>query len=115
VTKFATVADLYTMPMMIVMNKGVWESLPDDIKALIEGTTGLKMSSAAGKAFDDAEKPFREMTLNKGVQEIIMEPVELDKMKNSTVHLREEWAEEMEAKGLPGKSILKTVLELIEK
>jgi TRAP-type transport system periplasmic protein len=115
VTKFATVADLYTMPMMIVMNKGVWESLPDDIKALIEGTTGLKMSSAAGKAFDDAEKPFREMTLNKGVQEIIMEPVELEKMKNSTVHLREEWAEEMEARGLPGKSILKTVLELIEK
>ena len=114
VTKFTTVADLYTMPMMIVINKDVWEGLPGDVKTLLESTTGLKMSKAAGKAFDDAEKPFREMTIAKGTKEIILDPAELAKMKESTFSLREEWAAEMEAKGLPGKAILKTALEFIE-
>ena len=114
VTKFTTVADLYTMPMMFVINKGVWEGLPEDVKALIEGSTGLKMSMAAGKAFDDAEKPFREMTIAKGTEEIILDPAEFAKMKESTFPLREEWAAEMEAKGLPGKAILKTALGFIE-
>lgn len=114
VTKFTTVADLYTMPMMIVINKGVWEGLPDDVKTLLESTTGLNMSKAAGKAFDDAEKPFREMTIAKGTKEIILDPAELAKMRESTFPLREEWATEMEAKGLPGKAILKTALEFIE-
>lgn len=114
VTKFSTVADLYTMPMMIVINKDVWNGLPDDVKTLLESTTGLEMSKAAGKAFDDAEKPFREMTIAKGTEEIILDPAEYAKMKESTFPLREEWAAEMEAKGLPGKAILKTALSFIE-
>ena len=39
--------------MMIVMNKDKWDSLPADIQDLIEGTTGLEMSKAAGAAFDE--------------------------------------------------------------
>ncbi len=113
VTKYATVADLYTMPMMFVMNRASWDRLPDDVKALFERTTGLEMSKAAGKAFDDAEVPFREMTINKGVEEIILDPAELAKMKEITLPLREEWAAEMEAKGLPGKSVLETALGFI--
>lgn len=115
VVKYTTVADLYTMPMMIVMNRDRWESLPDDVKQLIESTTGLQMSSNAGKAFDDAEKPFRERALAKGIQEIILEPSELAKMKASTLPLRAQWVKDMEAKGYPGQKILETVLGFIEK
>ncbi len=113
-TKYATVGNLYTMPMMIVMNKKKWDSLPADVKTLFEDTTGLKMSMAAGKAFDDMETPFREMALKKGIEEIILEPSEYQKMVDSTLPLREEWSAEMEAKGLPGKSVLKTALKYIE-
>lgn len=113
-TKYATIGNLYTMPMMIVMNKKKWDSLPDDVKALIEDSTGLKMSMAAGKAFDDMEKPFREMALKKGIEEIILDPAEYQKMVDSTLSLRDEWTAEMEAKGLPGKEILKTALKYIQ-
>ncbi|MFH1152939.1 MAG: TRAP transporter substrate-binding protein [Pseudomonadota bacterium] len=112
-TKYATIGNLYTMPMMIVMNKKSWDNLPEDVKKLIDDTTGLKMSMAAGKAFDDMEKPFREMALKKGIKEINLDPAEYQKMVDSTLPLREEWATEMEAKGLPGKEILKTALEFI--
>ena len=113
-TKYATIGNLYTMPMMIVMNKKSWDKLPEEIKTLIDNTTGLKMSMAAGKAFDDMEKPFRGMALKKGIEEIYLDPAEYQKMKDSTLPLREEWAKEMEAKGLPGNQILKTALGFIE-
>ncbi|SHO44082.1 TRAP transporter substrate-binding protein [Desulfopila aestuarii] len=110
VTKFTTLADLYTMPMMIVMNKKTWDSLPKNVQELIDNTTGLKMSAAAGKAFDDAEKPFREISMKKGIEEIALDPSELAKMQDITMPLRDEWAMEMEEKGLPGKEVLKTAL-----
>ena len=113
-TKYATIGNLYTMPMVIAMNKKSWDKLPEDVKALIDNTTGLKMSMAAGKAFDDMEVPFREMALKKGIKEINLAPAEYQKMVDSTLPLRAEWASEMEAKGLPGNEILKTALEFIQ-
>ncbi len=110
VVKYSTIAGLYTMPMVIAMNKDSWDKLPQKMKDLIDSTTGLKMSSAAGKAFDDAEKPFRGITLKKGIEEIILDPAELAKMKESTMPFREEWVKEMEEKGLPGRQILDTAL-----
>ncbi len=106
--KYSTIGNLYTMPMMIVMNKKKWNKLPEDVKALIEKTTGLGMSMAAGKAFDDMETPFRGICLKKGMEETVLDPAEYQKMKDSTLPLRDEWVKEMEAKGLPGKAIFKT-------
>jgi TRAP-type C4-dicarboxylate transport system substrate-binding protein len=113
VTHYATVADLYTMPMMIVMNKDKWDALPDNIKDLFEKTTGLKMSMEAGAAFDAMEKPFRQKSLEKGIEEIVLEPSEFEKLKASTLPLQQQWVEEMTAKGYNGQQILDTVLELI--
>jgi len=111
--KYATIGNLYTMPMMIVMNKKKWNKLPEDVKTLIENNTGLKMSMAAGKAFDDMEIPFRGICLKKGMEEILLDPSEYQKMKDSTLPLRKEWVKDMEAKGLPGKAIFKTALGFI--
>lgn len=114
ITRFSTVANLYTMPMMIVMNKDRWDSLPDDVKALIDSTTGLKMSVDAGAAFDKMEVPFRKLTLEKGTEEIILEPSELAKLKESTLPLRGQWVKDMEARGYPAQQILDTALEYIK-
>lgn len=111
VVKYSTLADLYTMPMMIVMNKDTWNKLPKDVQDLIDSTTGLAMSSLAGKTFDDAETPFRAINMDKGIEEIILDPAELEKMKHITMPLRNDWVAEMEGKGLPGKKILETALE----
>jgi hypothetical protein len=73
------------------------------------------MSSAIGKAFDAAEIPFKDRALKKGVKEIVLEPSELAKMKESTLPLRAEWVKDMEAKGFPAQQILDTALGFIEK
>ena len=114
VCKYATVTEIYTMPMMIVMNKKKWDSLPADVKELIESTTGLKMSMEAGAAFDRMEKPFREKSLKMGMEEINLAPAELVKLKETTMPLRAQWVKEYTAKGYPAQQILDTALEYIK-
>jgi len=113
VTKYSTLAYLYTMPMMIVMNKDRWNSLPDDVKELIDSTTGLAMSMNSGKAFDNVEKPFRERALKKGIKEITLPETELAKMKSSTMSLRDKWVKDMAAKGYPAQQVFDTALNLL--
>jgi TRAP-type C4-dicarboxylate transport system substrate-binding protein len=113
VVKYTTVAELYTMPMMIVMNLAKWNSLPADVKELIESTTGLKMSMASGAAFDHMEKPFREKSLKMGDEEIILDPAELAKLKESVKPLRAAWVKEYTAKGYPAQQILDTAVKYI--
>ncbi len=115
VAKYATMADIITWPMMIVMNKDRWESLPQDVKELIDSTTGLSMSSSAGRDFDVADGPFRARAIKKGTQEITLSPADLKKMKDSTLPLRDEWVKNMEAKGYPAQQILNTALGFIKK
>jgi len=110
VAKYATLANLYTMPMMIVMNKDTWNKLPKDVQDLIDSTTGLQMSSDAGLAFDEVEKPFRKMALDRGMKEYTFSDAEYKKLKDSTMPLRDEWVTEMSQKGYPAKEVLDTVL-----
>ncbi|THB75945.1 MAG: hypothetical protein D3926_19085 [Desulfobacteraceae bacterium] len=113
VCKYGTVADLYTMPMMIVINKDKWESLPADVQDLIEQNSGLELSMAAGAAFDSMEKPFRKKSLEIGMKEILLAPAEKTKMEKSTMPLREKWVQTYTAKGYPAQQIMETALEYI--
>jgi len=113
VTKYTTLAYLYTMPMVICMNLNKWNAMPDDIKELISSTTGLKMSMACGKVFDNAEVPFRNKSLKMGREEITLPPAEMEKMKESVKPLRAEWVKEWTAKGYPAQRILDEALNLL--
>jgi TRAP-type C4-dicarboxylate transport system substrate-binding protein len=113
VCKYGTVADLYTMPMMIVMNKDKWESLPADLKELIDSTSGLELSKKAGAAFDGMEIPFRKLSLKNGMKEIILSPEEKEKLRKSTMPLRDSWVKEYTEKGYPAQEILDAALKYI--
>ncbi|MEJ2039908.1 MAG: TRAP transporter substrate-binding protein [Desulfosarcinaceae bacterium] len=113
VCKYATDAELYTMPMVIAMNLAKWNSLPDDVKEMIDSTTGLKMSKEAGAAFDKMEIPFKAKSLKMGMEEIVLPPAEMKKLRESTMPLREAWVKEYTAKGYPAQKILDTAVKLI--
>ena len=111
--KYGTEADFYTMTMMVVMNKKKWNSLPDDVKKVIDETTGLAMSSKAGEVYD-ASRPFmKKMCLKKGMQALQLSSADKQKLKDLVSPLRNEWIKEMEAKGLPGKAVLDAALQFL--
>ncbi len=112
--RYSLEIDFYTMTMMVVMNKRKWDSLPEDVKKIIDDTTGLKMSVAAGKAYDETDQPFKQQAVSKGVKVFKPTQEEITKLKNLTKPLRKEWIQKCASKGLDAHSVLKTSLQLLE-
>ncbi len=113
-TKYATLADFYTMTMAVLMNKRKWDSLPDDVKMIMTEHSGLAMSLACGKAYDDTDEPFKKRALSKGIQVIELPPAEKKKLEDLTIPLRNEWIRDMESRGLPGRAVLEAALQFLE-
>ncbi len=111
--KYSTETDFYTMTMMIVMNKRKYDSLPPDIKQVIDQTTGLVLSREAGRVYDGLIPVMKERCLEKGMQAIQLSPEDTERLKALTIPLREEWVKEIEQKRLPGKAVLDSAIKLI--
>ena len=113
VVDYATICDLYTMNFAIVMNKKRWESLPADVKKIFGENIGLVMSRKAGVVYDKTEAALKKKVLQHGVKVVNLPPADLDKWKIEGKKIREAWAKEMEAKGLPGNAVLKEAQSLL--
>jgi TRAP-type C4-dicarboxylate transport system substrate-binding protein len=113
ILKYGTETDFYTITMMVVMNQRKWNSLPDNIKKIIDDTTGMAMSKEAGRVYDVTNEPMKNLCLKKGMKAIKLDPTEKKKLEELTIPLRNEWNEEMNAKGLPGKAVLDAALQYI--
>ena len=111
--KYSTETDFYTMTMMVVMNKRKYDSLPDDIKKVIDQTTGIVMSSEAGRVYDTTRPVHKEKCLEKGMEVIQLPPGDIKKLEELTMPLRREWIDEMDQKGLPGNAVLNAAIEFI--
>jgi TRAP-type C4-dicarboxylate transport system substrate-binding protein len=111
--KYSTETDFYTMSMMVVMNKRKYDSLPDDIKKVIDETTGIVMSREAGRVYDTMRPIYKERCLEKGMQTIQLSPEDTKKLEALTMPLREEWVKEMDERGLSGKAVLESAIEFI--
>jgi TRAP-type C4-dicarboxylate transport system substrate-binding protein len=111
--KYSTETDFYTMTMMVVMNKRRYDSLPKDIKKVIDQTTGIVMSREAGRVYDSMRPVMKERCIKKGMQTIQLPPEDTKKLESLTMPLRQEWVEEMNKKRLPGKAVLDAAIKFI--
>jgi TRAP-type C4-dicarboxylate transport system substrate-binding protein len=113
VVDYGAICDLYTMTFPIVMNLAKWNSLPADVKKIMEDNIGLEMSRKAGIVYDKTEASMKEKVLQYGVKVNNLAPEDLAKMKAEGKKIGASWANEMEAKGLPANALLKDVQDLL--
>ncbi len=57
---------LSTSVMALVMNQGTYDGLPDDLKKVIDDTSGATLAEIAGEAFDAAEDVERQKAVDAG-------------------------------------------------
>ncbi len=57
---------LYTLTFVLAMNKGVYDALDDDLKAVIDDNSGLEFSIFAGGVQADADGPARQVAVDNG-------------------------------------------------
>lgn len=106
---------LYVLTFVLAMNKAKYESLPDDLKAVIDENSGLEFSVFAGGTQADADGPAREIALDLGNNIITIPADQTEEWRKRAQPVYDAWLEEMAAKGKDGQALLDQARMLIEK
>jgi TRAP-type C4-dicarboxylate transport system substrate-binding protein len=85
------------------MNPEKYNSLPDDLKALIDRTTGVKVAEEFGEAWYKAEVDGREFLLSKGQQIIKLPDADVERIKKGIAPLTESAIAALEKEGKPAR------------
>lgn len=120
VTRFASETDaaypaLYTSVFMIAMNKARYESLPADLKKVIDANSGAALSAWGGRIYDEAREPGRRAVTVQGNAINTIPAAELERWRQATARIDDEWVAEVGKKGHDGKRLLEAAKSLIAK
>jgi len=104
-----------TSTFIIAMNKARYESLPDDLKKVIDDNSGAHISEWLAKVWTAAEAPGEKLSRETG--EIIAMPEdEVAKLRAKIEQpVIDRWIAEMNAKGVDGKALVDEARALIAK
>lgn len=114
-TEFGGETALYTAAFVLAMNKAKYDSLPDDLKAVIDANSGLEFSGNAGKVMQGLDAPARELAVAAGNAMNIIDGEELDRWKETASAVEARWIAEMEEKGINGADLIERARALIAK
>lgn len=95
-------AALYTLTFVLAMNKDKYESLPDDLKAVVDANSGLEFSIFAGGTQADADGPARELAVDNGNN--IVTVSDTSAWQEAVQPIYAEWVADLDSKGIDGQA-----------
>ena len=119
-TKFAseTAKDqpaLYTTVFVVPMNKAKYESLPADLKAVIDKNSGREFSAFLGSTQEGNDAPGRKIfAATPGYTITQIAPTELDRWKKATAQLDDAWMADIDKRGFNGKAMFADAQALVK-
>ena len=114
-TEFSGDHALYTAAFVLAMNQAKYDSLPDDLRKILDDNTGADFSALAGKtqqAFDAPGRAIAEATAN---EIVVLDEAEVARWRDVAEKVRDDWFEEMDGKGIDGEALYAKAQELIAK
>jgi TRAP-type transport system periplasmic protein len=120
VSKFHTEVEgsrpsIFTGGFVFAMNEAKYNSLPTDLKKVIDSNSGAQLSRTIGKYWDEATAVGRKAAQERGNTFVQLNAAETDKWIAATNSLYEEWVADMDKRGLPGKQMLQDARDLVKK
>ena len=119
-TKFASETDpkfpaLYTTVFAVPMNKAKYDSLPADLKAVIDKNSGREFSAKLASQQAGNDVPGRRVFASTAGYTINTIPAaELERWQKATANQDDEWAAEIDKRGMNGKAMLADARALIK-
>lgn len=104
----------YTTAMFVVMNKDKWNSLPQDIRDIMDGIS-REWVDIHGKVWDSSDDEGREFTLERGNEILSLTDEESKRWVAAVQPVIDEYISGAEEKNLPGKQAVEEVQRLIGK
>jgi TRAP-type C4-dicarboxylate transport system substrate-binding protein len=112
-TEFGGDHALYTTTFVLAMNKAKYDSLPDDLKAILDENSGAEFSAFAGRTQQEYDAPGRKLAEGNNIIELSAE--ESAKWQEAAQPVIDNWVAEMDGKGIEGQALLDEARGLIEK
>ncbi len=114
-TEFGGDHALYTAAFIFAMNKAKYDSLPDDLKKVIDDNSGAETGGWAGRVMQEQDAPAKKVAVDRGNKIVLIEGDELQRWKDAAKPVIAAWVAEMDAKGRPGQAMVDDARALIEK
>ncbi len=105
----------YTSVFLFAMNKAKYDSLPADLKKVIDDNSGMNIAKEVGAAFDQADLAGQELGRKHGNVFYTLPPAERERWEKTTQPVVADWVKKMDKKGLNGQEMLDYANNLIDK
>ena len=99
---------------LLAMNPAKYASLPGDLKRVIDANSGADASAWAGRIWDDARVPSREMAVAQKNSFYEIPQPELEKWKQAAAGVTKDWIKAVNSKGHDGNALLEEARRLMQ-
>jgi len=117
VSRYHTEVGMYTTAFALFMNKPKYDSLPAEIRAVLDETTSPRSGywRHVGELWDRVEVVGRKAVLDRKNEIYTVPREERRKWRETVKPLDEKWTADLEKRGLPGRALLQEARELSAK
>ena len=106
---------LYTTTFVMAMNKAKYNSLPPDLKKIIDNNSGMATSAWLGKVQQGNDPVGRKSAADRGNTIFTVSAADAQEFRRKSRAIEVEWMEDMNKRGFDGKKLMETARTLIEK
>jgi TRAP-type C4-dicarboxylate transport system substrate-binding protein len=106
---------LYSAIFVFAMNPAKYNSLPADLKAIIDRNSGLELSGQAGKAWDESQAAGRKSAKDRGNVFYTVPAAEVDNWIKESQPVYNAWVDSMKKLNLDGSKMLSDARDLLKK
>ena len=99
----------------MAMNLAKYNSMPGDLRAVIDRNSGLELSGWMGRIQGGADVPAKQKVVEGGVKVNVIPADELNRWRQATASLEDQWATSVSGKGHDGKALVKAARDLVQK
>jgi TRAP-type C4-dicarboxylate transport system substrate-binding protein len=104
VTKYAIEPGISSASFAFVMNPAKYNSLPEDLKKLIDKTTGVAAAEGYAKMWDEAEKHGKAQLVGKGLEIITLPDADVKKIRDLAAPQVQDAIAAIDKQGKPGRA-----------
>lgn len=112
-TGFSGENGLYTQTFAVVMNQGTYDSLPDDLKAIIDANSGVEVARFFGRAMDQGDAAGAKIAMDMGNNIITLDEAETARWREAAQPTIDQWFADMEAAGIDGRALYEQATALV--
>jgi TRAP-type C4-dicarboxylate transport system substrate-binding protein len=106
---------LYTTTFVMAMNKAKYNSLPPDLRKVIDNNSGLATSASLGRIQQGNDPIGRKTASDRGNTIFTVSAAEAQEFRRKSRAIEVEWVEDMNKRGFDGRKLLESARGLIDK